>query len=127
MASLLNIRQDIEMLERAPVDRWRGEYVLDLLSSMADRIDQLERSRAEEIAYLRGTVVELAKLSQHADNCSWITPLPTGEGYWGCDCGLDRLVLDGEPTDEALTPNAKCTAPVLHNPAHTSSDSFPDQ
>lgn len=105
MASLLNTRQDIEMLARAPVDRWRGEYVLDFLSSMADRIDQLERSRADEISYLRGTVVELAKLAQHADNCSWITPLPTGEGCWGCDCGLGRLVLDGEPTDAALTPN----------------------
>lgn len=47
MANLLNIRQDIEMLERAPVDRWRGEYVLDLLGSMASRVEQLERERAD--------------------------------------------------------------------------------
>lgn len=49
MANLLNIRKDIEMLERAPVDRWRGEYVLDLLSGMADEI---ERLREEKITWV---------------------------------------------------------------------------
>ena len=62
-------------------------------------------AQANEIEHLRRTVAELSALAQHSDECSWITPLPTGEGYWGCDCGLDRLVLDGEPTDAALTPN----------------------
>jgi len=59
----------------------------------------------DEIDRLRNVVKELAKLAQHADNCAWATPLPTGEGYWGCDCGLDHLVFDGEPTEAALTPN----------------------
>lgn len=57
------------------------------------------------IEHLRCTVSKLAALAQHSDGCSWITPLPTGQGYWGCDCGLNDLVLDGEPTDAALTPN----------------------
>ena len=58
-----------------------------------------------EIEHLRRTVAKLSALAQHSDKCSWITPMPTGQGYWGCDCGLDHLVLDGEPTDAALTPN----------------------
>ena len=64
---------------------------------------------ADEIDHLRETVRKLAALAQHSDGCAWITPLPTGEGYWGCDCGLNDLVLDGNPTDAALTPNVELT------------------
>jgi hypothetical protein len=67
----------------------------------------LLREAHDEIENMRQTVTKLAALAQHSDGCSWITPLPTGEGYWGCDCGLDSLVLDGEPTDVALTPNVE--------------------
>lgn len=72
-------------------------------NTIAEEREACARLEAEN-ERLRNVVAELAKLAQHADNCSWVTPLLTGEGYWGCDCGLDNLVLDGEPTDAALTP-----------------------
>lgn len=79
------------------------QYAIDALRTQIteDRMDIVEQLRAT----LRCTVSKLAALAQHSDGCSWITPLPTGQGYWGCDCGLNDLVLDGEPTDAALTPN----------------------
>lgn len=98
------------------------QYAIDALRTQIteDRMDIVEQLRATPetgadpdmifeaaalIEHLRCTVSKLAALAQHSDGCSWITPLPTGQGYWGCDCGLNDLVLDGEPTDAALTPN----------------------
>lgn len=87
------------------VDRLRAHALPDPHDKREAMHAPLLKEAADTIDHLRRTVTEMATLAQHSDECSWITPLPTGEGYWGCDCGLSRLVLDGEPTDEALTPN----------------------
>jgi len=47
-------------------------------------------------------IIKLAALATHSDKCTWATPLPTGCGYWGCNYGLDELVLCGEPTEQAI-------------------------
>lgn len=68
---------------------------------------------AEEIAMARAALAsqpqgvsgwdvarKLAKLAEHAEDCTVYEPLPTGEGTWGCSCGKDSLVLDGELLNE---------------------------
>src|ERR1700685_1103315 len=51
----------------------------------------------------RGTepMDKLRERFQHKVDCKWITPLATGEGYWGCDCGLDKLLLELEDYEQA--------------------------
>jgi hypothetical protein len=59
---------------------------------------------------------------KHKPNCLWATPLPTGAGYWGCDCGLDKLLLDLEeyeaaagtqPTPCDFCENKRCSHPLM--------------
>lgn len=42
------------------------------------------------------TISTLVRLARHADDCLYVTPLPTGEGFWHCTCGYDSIILDGE-------------------------------
>lgn len=97
--------EELQVAWNAQADEYNQWDELGLDEIVAFAQEQALIGAATEIERLRGVVNELAALAQHTDGCSWITPLPTGEGYWGCDCGLDRLVLDGEPTETALTPN----------------------
>lgn len=111
-ASALDVKlgELIAELDSAKLYSSRGEES-SLPEDAADALRKLQASNA----HMRNTVAALAALAQHSDDCLWATQLPTGIGYWGCSCGLDNLVLDGEPTDAALeSPNAKSTGAARH-------------
>lgn len=55
---------------------------------------------------------KLAALAQHAKDCLSHNPLPTGDGYWHCSCGLDALVLDGELLDIPVPAVSVSVAPA---------------
>jgi hypothetical protein len=55
--------------------------------------------------------LNLYQLFKHMPDCTWVTPLPTGEGYWGCNCGLDSLLI-GLEDFELVAP----VTPVSHGP-----------
>lgn len=39
----------------------------------------------------------LVKFGKHAKDCLFDAPLATGDGFWGCDCGFDKALIDLEP------------------------------
>lgn len=53
-----------------------------------------EVKRLEERAKFFAAAVE--KYGKHDPTCLWATPLATGQGYCGCDCGLGVILLEAE-------------------------------
>ena len=68
-----------------------------------------------------GAVKALARLARHADDCLSHNVLPTGSGNWHCDCGYDRYVLDGEPTEAVFGHAAEPVAQSTTNLPETDS------
>ena len=56
-------------------------------------------------------------LFKHKAGCKWATLLPTGDlQFWGCDCGLDALLVQLEdyeldPLAAARQPSARPSSP----------------
>lgn len=71
--------------------------IKDLQDACHQKQESLNAAEPDRLFMLQTRIAKLSALARHSDSCSWITPLPTGIGYWGCDCGLSNLVLDGEP------------------------------
>ena len=44
---------------------------------------------------------------QHKKGCGWANELPTGVGYFGCNCGLDVLLLQLEDYETPAAPVAE--------------------
>lgn len=53
------------------------------------------------------------QLFKHKPDCTWATELPTGAGYWGCNCGLDSLLI-GLEDFELAAPVAAASAPLTN-------------
>jgi len=56
---------------------------------VVDEVKTLEKRAAMFAEALR-------KYGKHAPDCLWLTPLPTGAGDWGCDCGFGAVQLEAE-------------------------------
>lgn len=87
----------------------------DGLKEALREILEADRAAIESLApaqQLKPDVIPtLARLARHADDCMHTAPLPTGDGYWHCTCGLDNIVLDGELLDHVTQP-AQPSVPV---------------
>lgn len=102
--------------QRNQEDRNIAEIVRALVSERDELRRQLMAQPQPAVAVPQGvseaTIKLLAKLAQHADDCTWNTPLPTGYGYWHCTCGLDSIVMDGEllatPPEAKVQVGGKC-------------------
>lgn len=83
---------------------YTADQLLAVAKPLEDEIARLKQQLEKQtkiIEHLSDTATKLAVFAKHSNECSWVVPLPTGEGRWGCDCGLSILVLDGELTDAA--------------------------
>jgi hypothetical protein len=82
---------------------FEGHDVEDMLAKFAELQHQRERQAVAVSDKWKVIATKLAKLARHAGDCLWAHHLPTGEGVWGCTCGLDSMVLDGELIDPPFT------------------------
>jgi len=64
------------------------------------------------------------QLFKHKAGCLWNSALPTGEGTFGCTCGLDKLLLDLE--DFEIDPKVALAGPQNGQGWVATKDSLPD-
>jgi len=68
--------------ERIRPDVEAAPWVVDAVKKLEQRVKYFSEA--------------LEQYGRHMPDCTWITPLPTGRGFFGCTCGLDAIRLEAE-------------------------------